>query len=372
MTQSSKYVLFWCLLAIVCPAYPQFVGSGSKGSDGALELTIPGEVVFDPGLFKPPLNPAGDNVYHFTSIYIATGVTVKLPAKVLHGPVFWLAQGPVRIDGNIDLHGEDGGAASARFPNSAGAGGYAGGIQRKPGYGPGAGELSGVFTGNQFLVPLVGGSGGAGGEDCGGGAGGGALLISSSSSITVNGTISANGGNAGATCRAGGGSGGAIRLVAPLIDGSGFLSAKGGQPDGGDGRVRLEAFTNYFTGNLNETPASTGKPFGLFLPPSPPASVRVVSVDGIPIAAYRVDSSRIPKILLNRLNRSVPVTIGIEAKFIPPGTVVELEFFSEDGTGQLVSATPLAGTLERSTATVSVALVNGASVGYVRANWKQP
>src|SRR5713226_7991344 len=124
MTHSFIFFRLWCFLAVIGPAYPQFVGSGSKGTDGALELTTSGEVLFDPRAFKPALNPAGDNVYHFTSIYIATGVTVKLSAKPLHGPVFWLAQGPVRIDGNIDLGGEDAGASSARFPNIAGSGGH--------------------------------------------------------------------------------------------------------------------------------------------------------------------------------------------------------------------------------------------------------
>src|SRR5262249_35017478 len=54
--------------------YAQWTGSGSNGTDGALVLTQPGRVLFDPGSFSP-LTASHDNVYHFTSIYIANGVT---------------------------------------------------------------------------------------------------------------------------------------------------------------------------------------------------------------------------------------------------------------------------------------------------------
>jgi hypothetical protein len=355
------------MFAIALALRAQDVGSGSTGIDGALVLTTPGTITFDPRTFSPPLNSAGDNVYHFTRIQIAAGVTVKLSTKLLHGPVFWLSQGPVQIDGVIDLNGEDGSAA-ARVPSNAGAGGYPGGMYRKPGYGPGAGPRGGIFTGNEFLVPLFGGSGGAGGEDCSGGAGGGALLISSSTSITVNGTISANGGSSARTCGAGGGSGGAIRLVAPAIDGLGTLVAIGGKPDGGHGRVRLETLANNMGGSTNDTPMTMGKPFGLFLPPSPPASIRIAGVAGVPVDLGSKELLRLPQMKPT----SSPVTISIEARFVPPGTVVELEFFAEDGTEQIVKSTPLEGTLERSTATASVPPMGAASVGYVKANWKQP
>src|SRR5207237_5828806 len=113
-------------------------------------------------------------------IYIGKDVNVRLSAKLLNGPVFWLAQGPVEINGTIDLNGEDGGP----IPSTAGAGGYPGGPAQKPGNGPGEG-----FKSNMFLVPLVGGAGGDGGEVQSGGAGGGALLIASSTTIAVNGKI---------------------------------------------------------------------------------------------------------------------------------------------------------------------------------------
>src|ERR1700688_4289918 len=105
------------LFIIAVAALAQSFNSGSTGSDGALALSTPGTVVFDPRAFKPPLNSAGDNVYQFTSVYIGKEVTVKLTAKILKGPVFWLVQGPVQIDGTIDLNGAEGGST----PSTAGA-----------------------------------------------------------------------------------------------------------------------------------------------------------------------------------------------------------------------------------------------------------
>src|SRR4051812_44244551 len=78
--------------------HAQTVSSGSNGSDGALNYTTPGTYYFDPKAFNPPLNPAGDNVFNFTTINIASGVVVKVSSKILTGPVYWLAQGAVIIN----------------------------------------------------------------------------------------------------------------------------------------------------------------------------------------------------------------------------------------------------------------------------------
>src|SRR2546427_5363408 len=96
------------LICCVRGGYSQSFSSGSNGSDGALNLTTPGTVIFDPKSFNPPLNPAGDNVFNFTTINIGPGVTVKLASKVLTGPVYFLAQGNVTLNGTIDLSGETG------------------------------------------------------------------------------------------------------------------------------------------------------------------------------------------------------------------------------------------------------------------------
>jgi hypothetical protein len=335
------------VIAITAGGFAQSFDSGSSGRDGALVLTTPGVITFDPHALQPALNPSGDNIYHFTSIYVAKGVTVKLSAKLLDAPIFWLAQGSVQIDGVLDLDGANGEATSAL----AGSGGYFGGAAQQPGYKPGD------FKSNIFLVPLVGGSGGDGGETGGGGAGGGALLIASSTGITVNGSITANGG---ASIDGVGGNGGSIRLVSPGISGTGVISAKGGPPAGTDGLVRFETILNEFSGGLSDTPFALGKPFGLFLPSHPPGSVRVVSIGGVLIGAP--DST---------ISESAPVAVVIEARFIPPGTVVRLELFSERGTSQMIATTSLEGTFQLSRAMATVTFPPGSLRNHLRASWTE-
>jgi len=125
--------------------------SGSTGSDGALNLTTPGIVDFDPRTLG--LDPDGDNVYHFTTITIGAGVTVRLLGPALNmKPVYWLASGAVQIDGTIDLSGGNGHPGTTnpteRGPSLPGAGGYPGGVGRfaasnaQNGTGPGAGKIS--------------------------------------------------------------------------------------------------------------------------------------------------------------------------------------------------------------------------------------
>ena len=336
----AKSLALFVMAAV--PAQAQYFDSRSTGADGALESSTPGTIVFD------QQSRLGDNVYHFTSIHIGTGVTVKLSSRHFSGSVFWLSQGPVEIDGAINLDGEAGG----RTPSLAGAGGYPGGVIGKLGYAPPG------FKPNIFLVPLVGGSGGDGGETSSGGAGGGALLIASSVSIAINGVITANGGSSDDGL---GGNGGAIRLVAPVILGStGSLSAKGGQPQGSGGLIRFESFDNQFTGSLNNTPVAQGKPLGLFLPLNHAPSVRVISFGSK--VGTREDSG----------TKRRGAAVVVEARYIPLGTVVELEFFSENGTSQRFLTSPLDGTFEQSRAIALVTLPNGFSYSHATVSWKRP
>src|SRR5947209_3906102 len=109
---------FACISSM--PAQAQVFSSGSTGADGALDfssLPAGSVVVFDPKKFNPPLNPAGDNIFNFTTINIPAGITVKLSGRVLTGAVFWLASRDVVIDGKLDLNGENG---TAPTPTLAG------------------------------------------------------------------------------------------------------------------------------------------------------------------------------------------------------------------------------------------------------------
>jgi hypothetical protein len=388
--------------------------SGSNGSDGALNMTTPGIYIFDPRTFNPPLDPDGDNIYHFTTITIAAGVTVRMLGSHLNmKPVFWLASGAVQIAGTINLDGENGQNgqdyinSGSRFSSVPGPGGFGGGVgayenvSAQRGNGPGGGGLSsrsdsydgggaghattgasgtnngGAPYGNDFLLPLVGGSGGGGyghanGKGGGGGAGGGALLLASSISITVTGAIHANGGEGGSSTigfLGGAGSGGSIRLVAPTIAGTGTLSAQGGGVSraflrASDGRIRLEAFQHTFTGTINPVPRRA-TPFAVFLPASQP-SVRVVSIAGTNLPVVPTGSFATPDVTINSASA---VTLNIEARNIPVGTVIKLHMYSENNADQIVDSTPLAGTFAQSIATASVTVPSGFSRMYVRATW---
>ncbi len=136
---------------LVLDASGQTFNSGSTGTDGALTYATPGTYMFDPKAFNPALDPDGDGVFNFTTISIATGVTVKFSGDVYSAPVIWLAQGAVTISGTLDLSGQNGFAASnttQRTNTIPGSGGYAGGYPAVgnnaagAGLGPGGGIVN--------------------------------------------------------------------------------------------------------------------------------------------------------------------------------------------------------------------------------------
>jgi len=418
--------LLWVVFAVffIRGSYgqTQTFSSGSTGADGALNLTTPGTIIFNPKAFSPPLNPAGDNVFNFTTINIAKGVTLKLSSAYLNGPVYWLAQGTVTINGTIDLGGANGqdlsNVTSLRVPAAGGPGGYNGGVggnnggplpfTPQPGNGPGGGASAsgccaqgstqgknGSFTGNPYLIPLIGGSGGGGGETFwnalgnaspsfagGGGGGGGAILIASSASITYSGVISANGGSGGgdrglttSPCGAGcggSGGGGAIRLVAPVI--SQTTGGDGPCLNGGVGTLyaavyRIEAFTfnPTFGGGCENVKTST--PISVAAPSTPPSSLKVVSLvtssGTIPINA---NPFSFPDAVINS---SGPITVNVQAQYIPLGTIPNIIVLSEGASDQSVACSAgLQGTLPQSTCRASITFPTGGSRGFVKATWQ--
>lgn len=410
MMRSVRFILLTLLLAGLfqaqgVQAQNSPFDSTSNGSDGALNLTTPGTILFDPRSFTPPLDQDGDNIYHFTTINIAAGVTVRLSGQVISGPVYWLASGAVKIDGVIDLNGETSLDArsyinnGSRFPTPAGAGGYPGGIghylnsSSQPGSGPGGGlagvgeewgggagyaisgrhRLHGGATyGNAFIVPLIGGSGGGGNFHYpnftssfggGGGGGGGAILIASSVGITINGSITTNGGF---TSVGGGGSGGAIRLATPMISGAGQLTAIGsGNELSSYGRIRIEAFQHNFSGTINPAP-SRAAPFQLFLPATPPPTVRVIDIGGSSVNDKPTNNFIAPDVTVST---ATTTTLTIEARYVPLGTRVTLVIIPENSQDQLYTSTPLVGAFERSTATVAATIPSGFARIYVRTKW---
>jgi hypothetical protein len=397
------------LAGLLCGAAlgAQTFNSGSNGSDGALDLTgRSGTLVFDPSTFNPPLDPDHDNVYNFTTITIPYNLTVRLSEEGLGTkPIVWLASGAVYVAGTLDLSGKRGHSYSdPTVPSSAGAGGYPGGTGETftqswtPGQGPGgargaggmaghvvagmgtSSDLDGVAYGNDFLIPLVGGSGGAGGVKysgtygSGGGAGGGAILIASSVSIDIFGTIDVSGGVGGIPVTSsspggGGGSGGSIRLVAPSINNQGTLSARGGYGyfSGGSasrGRIRVEAFQRQLAGNIDVSPI-VATPSPVFPPASAPA-VRIVSIGGVAVPPNPTASFIAPDVTLDN---AATVTIQLAGSKVPVGTIVHLTLTPDTGAIVNVDSTPLAGTFDASTATASITIPHGFSRFSVQASW---
>ena len=237
-----------------------------------MSYTTPGTYVFDPRTLTPPHN-SGD-VLNFTTINICRwrDSEAELLGLQQSGPVVGFGSGQDRWHYRLEwpgwlqsiehhpahLHDSRCGGYPAVGSNPAGVG-----------LGPGAGGRYCIavvnFTGNQFLVPLVGGSGGAGNSSWAGGAGGGAILLVSNVSITGVDSILANGGG---SPGAGGGACGGIRLVAPTVTISGPLSADLGPPNCVNGNsygiIRIEAST---IGALNVSAGYlyTATPYNLFV-----------------------------------------------------------------------------------------------------------
>ncbi len=427
-------VPFGLILAGIAPTESAqiYFESGSTGADGPLIFEQPESattVVFDPATFDPPLDPEGDNIFHFTTIYIPTNLTLRMTDEKLGSlPVIWLSQGDVIIDGTLDLNGEgadyyNSGGYGGLFAQIAGAGGFRGGKRNQAGCGPGAGgvgirihqpyftdakgggaghanvgngESGGRAYGNMFLMPLIGGSGGGGGESdpndtrntaAGGGGGGGAILIASSTSIVLKGgRIQVNGGAgelAGGTSiqynySGGGGSGGSIRMMAPEISGYGWLDALGGHYGaaysidgyaGSEGRIRLECYEHnrHFLLQMYCNPMCTwGTPIRVF-PPETAPKVRVTSIDGVSVPERARGFYLVPDV---EIVASTTSTVTIETNYVPVGTEVELTIQPEYESQITVITTPLQGTLERSTAEARVQFPPGFSRGYVFANWE--
>lgn len=383
---SRRFLAFLLLGLPCCGCLSQvYTSSGSTGSDGALAFPnakAGDTILFDPASYNPKLDPAGDGVFNFTTITIPTGVTVKLSGAVLHGPVYWLATGAVDIEGTLDLSGAAGVAqtnmTALRVPATPGAGGYSGGVAQtstssaEPGLGPLGGRSGGCagnggFGANVLLVPLFGGSGG-GGSDGGGGAGGGAILIASSSTITVNGTIAANGGSG--NTHSGAGAGGGIRLVAQTIAGHGNLTVSGGASNcgvGTSGIIRLEGNSISYTGGESGNVAF-GTPFATFVPTAanPPPTVRVQTVGGVTVNPNPTGSFTTPDVTINT---SVVVPVVVQASYVPLGTIIHLQIYSDNAPDILVDTPGLAGTLASSTATVNVTFPSGYSRGLINASF---
>ena len=383
------------------PALADFE-SGSTGSDGAfapggsqtVNLSLagsgPGNGVYDPDKWAV--------IFNYTTISIPAEVTISFMNHPSGAPVVWLASGDVDISGVVVLDGAPGGGGSTFVPPGPGGyatpgpGGFSGGrgaidagvSPANAGFGPGGGQFLGPFTdgaggygtpgggqggggtyGNEGVFPLIGGSGGAGEgwyQNRGGGAGGGAILIASSGTISLNGQIWSRGGGSGGV--SGGGSGGAIRLVADSVQGLGILRAPGGGNQsgtaGGAGRIRIESPSAYLA-DPGDPPYSLSSVPGPLWPDATLPRLSITSVDGLPVPADPLAGIVTPDVVLADTTQS-PLTIAISAAYIQPGTTVEVYLNRDIGARDTVISTPLAGTLESSTASATALFPRGRRV----------
>ena len=300
---------------------------------------------------------------NYTTINVPVGKTVYILPNIRNTPATILATLDVRIDGTLEVRsGWDGirGTMDRRLP---GAGGYPGG-KGGPGLGPGGGvAANGRWVGPISLVPLVGGSGGGSINGSGGG-GGGALLLASSGKISISGTILADGSYTGGSSF---GSGGAIRIVANevAITTSGQLYARcggiSGYPDN-DGVILVETPTDKFIwGGYSQPPIIPSTINPVLIPTSPPM-LTIVSIGGYAVPAYSGVDPRVIDLLLPR-QLADPLSVVVHASGVPVGTTVSLTVNPSTG----VTSTPVAltGTLESSSATLSISGVSRSGLSYI-------
>lgn len=364
------------------------VNSGSDGHDGALNPTA-----------NLVINMADhpDGIYHYTSVDIPGGVTVSFIPNASNTPVVWLVQGNCNISGTVTLNGQ---TCTTSTGASGGPGGFRGGNKNATagaGLGPGGGPVTdpnkysgnasygtigdadlnqqngpGPTYGNQFLIPLIGGSGGGG---PGGGAGG-AILIVTSGSLTVNGIVSAWGGHGFQTYNSGygvyggggGGSGGAIRLVGTSVTGGGSLNAVGGSGlsgwyggyggrSAGMGRIRIDALSDTFGAQLSGVSSRGFQPI-IFPPPNQSVGLAINSVAGVAVTPTPTGNLTSPDVIVPAAQQN-PVSIVVGCTNIPLGTEIIVDV--KPANGPTVRAVGLnnAGTQANSTATVQVAMPRG-------------
>jgi len=352
------------------------VNSGSNGSDGAFNPTR-----------NTVINMADhpDGIYHYTSVNIPNGVLVTFIPNANNTPVVWLVQSNVVIGGVVDVSGQD--APSSGQGGQGGPGGFRGGnggIAASAGQGPGGGAAGaqgrgGTFVGNQFLVPLVGGSGGGGSTNStrpGGGGGGGALLIAASGTIQFNGGgLAARGGTGavhwsqGSWNAGGGGSGGAIRLVATRITGWGSIDVRGGPsayvPNyGSDGRVRFDTYEYDFGGRVTGA-FSQGAQF-VILPSAGQFALTIASVGGVPVAASPSGVLSIPDAVLSAQQNN-PIPVVVHCSNIPLNTQITVHVKPANAPAVSATGRNSSGTLASSTATILINIPRGGGWIYATA-----
>jgi hypothetical protein len=418
----NQRILQAMAVLLACLGAHAQVNSGSNGSDGAFNPTT--NIVINMAD-----HPTG--IYQYTSVNISNGVTVTFIPNTNNSPVMWLVQSNCTITGTVSVKPPD--TTDSVVGVNGGPGGWRGGNGSLSqgsfpgsGFGPGGGKvwtsadwnggngsyatlgnrntsqqttnqqgytdymnpqhLPGDIYGNNFEMPLLGGSGGSGGPNNGGGGGGGAILIAVSGTLNIAspGGINAGGGNAYYTYRdnngnwwqvgnGGAGSGGAIRLIASTLTGNGILDARGGSAqyglhcgfyscgsydnNAGDGRIRIEGLADTFTGS---TYGMTTRGFTgiIFLPTNQQPRLAISSVAGQPVSSNPTGSVATPDSLISS-QQSNPIPILVNCVNVPLNSDIIVEVRPASGTYVSAVGHNNSGTLASSTATVLINMPRG-------------
>lgn len=400
--------------------YPLYTGSGADANGNFDPPT--GTFTFDLATMGTYDQARWAVVFHFKSVNIKNGTTVKFTNHPSKAPVVWIVETTVTVAGTIDLSGSHATTNNLLVDDYAepGPGGFRGGrgaYQTGPGgsvgfgpgggnhnstassnmgtgsYGSGAGYATagaqtgvsvapgGATYGSPQIFPLIGGSGGAGYHSGGvngsgpqGGGGGGALLLSTNGTIAIqkSGKVYANGGdssNSFSNNFSGAGSGGAVRFVADSISiqkdqtSTAQIHAHGGQGGGywgGNGRIRFEA--NAIDLQVDSSPPSSVSniPGPIFQTNQP--EIYLKSVNGVSVT--NDPHSGLKQSLADHvIQAGSNAQLQFEAKNVPVGKMVSLRISGANGTILTPAAQALVSTADPSvhTVTFTVNLMNGVS-----------
>jgi hypothetical protein len=379
-----------------------------------------GDLVVD-GLTTIDLPP--DGVLRYRNVTVNEGALLRFKRNAHNTPVTFLAYSSITINGGITVSAginiNSGMEPSQEYYYFGGPGGYDGGkagvghsASGCMGYGPGGGDggnaaptvlddLSfsggggfgtaggngsflyegqefwsngGRTYGNEYLNPLIGGSGGGGSRGYSqdgfdhpgrrGGGGGGAILIAATNTITVNGVIDAGGCSTFPDYNTpnligGGGSGGAIKLVATTINSEfGGIYAIGGwgqqtgqqlkAGDGGAGRIVLSC--QYLNSPpYMSIPAATRTYPADTLNPENVAKLTISSVAGGSVPGNPHGAAANPD-LIHAYTGPTLVPVVVNAENIPQGTEVTITATPQGlgNAGQGIGSGQLVGTNESS------------------------
>jgi hypothetical protein len=389
-TRLAKHSLLIICTALVLALLPERgtaqvqVVSGSDGHDGALNPVT--NIVIN-------MADHPDGIYHYTSVNIPSGVTVTFIRNSSNKPVTWLVETNCIIDGTVDVSGTNGTNGYGGIGGPGGGRGGNGGPSPTMGEGIGAGNdptagldpasqcscgsfatagrRGGPLYGNEYVLPLQGGSGGTGYTNLliGAGGGSGAILIAASGEIQLNasGLIRANGGSGESTLGifSGDGSGGAVRLVATRISGHGTISASGGGIGGGNGWIRIDAIDYMFVGTTHGVFTHGYQPV-ILLTAGQSAQLVVSSVGGVSLPPNPSGVITTPDAVISA-QQSSPMPVVVSCMNLPLHTAITVT--ARPVNGPPVSAVGYndTGNAASSTATVVIAVPRGGGQIYATA-----